>query len=234
MNERGWAGGGCSVPAEEIHAKWGMSGEPQQRSSLEAMERGGLAAASVTVGRARRTAERVLRGSLAPTGTPVIFHVRRVAEASPTFARSVAWLDDALEHSSVSEEELLESGLTDEELRALRLLSRDPDSRSVDLYLSHVAFITHASGSAGEIARAVKRADLADRKRHPNRRADGWNPPYQAAIDLLEKVEAESASSPRPRVADSSKCPSERDKNGNSQLEGDQDHALSTHQSPAR
>lgn len=174
-------------------------------ATVDVMERHGSATARVTVGRARRIAERVHRGSLEATGTPVIFHVRRVAAASPIFARSVAWLHDVLEHSSVSEEELLESGLTDEELRALRLLTRDRDSRSVDLYLSHIAFIARASGSAGEIARAVKRADLADRKRHPNRRADGWHPPYQAAIDLLEKVEAERASSPRLRVADSSK-----------------------------
>jgi hypothetical protein len=173
------------------------------------MERDESAAASVTVGRARRTAERVLRGSLEPTGTPVIFHIRRVAKASPVFAQSVAWLHDVLEQSSVSEEELLESGLTDAELRALRLLTRDRDSRSVDLYLSHIAFIARASGSAGEIARAVKRADLADRKRHPNRRADGWHPPYEAAIHLFEeveaerKVDAEDESVPRPRVADS-------------------------------
>jgi hypothetical protein len=166
------------------------------------MERDGSAAASVTVGRARRIAER-LRGSLEASGTPLIFHVRRVAKASPSFAQSVAWLHDVLEHSSVSEEALLESGLTDEELRAVRLLTRCGLSRSDEDYLAHIRLIARASGSAGEVARAVKRVDLADRTRHPNRRADGWHPPYQAAIGLLENVEAESASSPRPRVASS-------------------------------
>src|SRR5512132_4046643 len=79
-------------------------------------------------GRAKQIAERALRGSLEATGTPLVFHVRRVAKASPIFARSVAWLHEVLENSSVSEEELLTRGLTDDELRALRLLTRDRDS----------------------------------------------------------------------------------------------------------
>ena len=149
------------------------------------------------VGRARRIAEGALRGSLEANGTPVIFHVRRVAKASPIFARSVAWLHDVLEDSSVSEEELLASGLTDEELRALRLLTRGRDSRSAKHYLSHISHIARSSGSAGEIARAVKRQDLADRQRHPNRRPDGWHPPYQAALALLEKEASEPSRDPR-------------------------------------
>jgi hypothetical protein len=155
------------------------------------------------VGQARQIAERAHRDSLEATGVPLIDHVRRVAKGSPVFARSVAWLHDVLEHSSVSEEELLECGLTDEELRALRLLTRPGLSRSDKDYFAHIGHIARASGSAGEMARAVKRVDLSDRKRHPNRRADGWHPPYQAAIGLLEEVEAESASSPRLGVAGS-------------------------------
>jgi len=159
-------------------------------------------APSVRVGRARRIAERALRGSLEANGTPVIFHVRRVAKTSPIFARSVAWLHDVLEDSSVSEEELLASGLTDDELRALRLLTRQRDSRSAEPYLSHISHIARSSGSAGEIARAVKRQDLADRQRHPNRRPDGWHPPYQAALALLENEASEPRRpSSRPPVA---------------------------------
>jgi hypothetical protein len=160
------------------------------------MDPADVAAASVTVERARQSAERALRGSLEPTGTPLIFHVRRVAKASPMFARSVAWLHEALENSSVSEEELLASGLTDDELRALRLLTRERDSRSVKHYLSHISHIARSSGPAGEIARAVKQADLADRQRHPNRRPDGWHPPYQAALALLEEDRSEPGSDP--------------------------------------
>lgn len=155
-------------------------------------------AASARVGRARRIAERTLRGSLDASGKPVILHVRRVAKATPNFARSVAWLHEVLEYSSVSEEELLESGLTDEELRALRLLTRERDSRSAEQYLSHISHIARSSGSAGEIARAVKRQDLADRERHPNRRPDGWHPPYQAALALLEEEGSEPGYQPQP------------------------------------
>jgi len=159
----------------------------------------------VRVGRARRIAERALRGSLDATGEPLIFHVRRVANAAPVFARSVAWLHDVLEKSSVSEEELLATGLTDDELRALRLLTRFSDTRSETDYLAHVGLIVRASGSAGEIARAVKRVDLADRQRHPNRRADGWHPPYRAALALFQEDMSEpgpnSRSAEQPPVA---------------------------------
>ncbi|MFL5907687.1 MAG: hypothetical protein ACJ75Z_08840 [Solirubrobacterales bacterium] len=110
----------------------------------------------------------------------------------------MAWLHDVFEDSSVSEEELLADGLTDEELRALRLLTRDKGNRSENDYFSHVALIARSSGLAGEIARAVKRLDLADRQGHPNLRADGWHPPYQAALALLEEETFESKSDPRP------------------------------------
>ena len=179
----------------------GMSAEQGGQEHISAVGVGAIArdelwAASVRVGRARRIAEGALRGSLEANGTPVIFHVRRVAKSSPDFARSVAWLHDVLEDSSVSEEELLASGLTDEELRALRLLTRGRDSRSAEHYLSHISHIARSSGSAGEIARAVKRQDLADRQRHPNRRPDGWHPPYQAALALLEEETSEPRSDP--------------------------------------
>ena len=164
--------------------------------------------ASVRAERARRIAERAHRGSLDATGEPLILHVRRVAKATPVFARSVAWLHDALEKSSVSEQELLASGLTDDELRALRLLTRLSDGRSESEYLAHVGLIVRASGSAGEMARAVKRADLADRQRHPNRRVDGWHPAYRAALTLLEEDKSEPKSHPRssagPPIADRS------------------------------
>jgi hypothetical protein len=142
---------------------------------------------------------------LEATGEPLVFHVRRVAKATPAFARSVAWIHEVLENSSVSEQELLASGLTDEELRALRLLTRLSESRSEAHYLAHVGRIVRASGAAGEIARAVKQADLADRKRHPSRRADGWHPPYHAALALFENDRSDHKSnpesSPRPPLA---------------------------------
>jgi hypothetical protein len=148
------------------------------------------------VRRARRIAERAHRGSIEASGDPVIAHVGRVAEASPVFARAVAWLHEVLENSSVTEEELLGGGLgiTDEELRALRLLTRFSDSRSEDEYFAHIGHIARASGPAGEIARTVKRRDLADRLGHPNLRPDGWHPPYRAALALLDEPAAQTQS----------------------------------------
>jgi hypothetical protein len=158
------------------------------------------------IGRARRIAERAHRGCLDETGEPLIFHVRRVAKGSPVSVRSLAWLHEVLEKSSVSEEELLAIGLTDDELRALRLLTRVSDGRSEADYLAHIGRIVRASGSAGEMARAVKRVDLADRERHPNLRADGWHPPYSAALALVEEDGLEPRlrpeSSDQPLLAD--------------------------------
>ena len=137
------------------------------------------------VERARRIATRAHRGSVEPTGQPEIAHVSRVAKAAPPAARPVAWLHDVLEHSSIREEELLADGLTDEELRALRLLTRSTESRSHAGYLAHIDLIARSSGPGGDLARAVKRADLEDRVQHPRLRADGWHPPYQLALELL-------------------------------------------------
>jgi len=142
-------------------------------------------AGDVRGGRARRIAERAHRGSLEPTGDPVIAHVSRIAKASPEFARPVAWLHEVFEHSSVREEELLASGLTDDELRALRLLTRSTESRSEPGYLAHIDLIARSSGSAGDLARIVKLLDLEDRLQHARQRPDGWHPPYQLALELL-------------------------------------------------
>jgi hypothetical protein len=106
----------------------------------------------------------------------------------------VAWLHEIFEHSFVSEQELLAAGLTTEELRALRLLTRQIESRSEAEYFAHIGGIARSSGRAGEIARIVKRLDLADRLEHPRLRADGWRPPYRLALDLL--LENESGSWP--------------------------------------
>ena len=259
--DRHWPGSkaGCRVPVGEIAENGASSLGPQLerrqwivgRARRSGAHQAGSRwarsrvtkwmPASVRVERARRIAERTLRGSLEADGTPVILHVRRVAKTSPDFARSVAWLHDVLEDSSVSEEELLASGLTDEELRALRLLTRQRDSRSTKHYLSHVSQIARSSGSAGEIARAVKRQDLADRQRHPNLRPDGWHPPYRAALALLQKEAPEpKRSSSLPPVANplaerTLRSLSRKDRRWRPLLADEiLDHALSAHQLPAR
>jgi hypothetical protein len=127
---------------------------------------------------ARAIAERLLSGIREPGGSPLLAHVRRVAAAAPPEARAVAWLHELLETGAVSEQELLADGLSSDELRALRLLTRPGRSHSDVAYLAHLELIALAAGHSGELARLVKLADLEDRQRHPVVRSDGWAPPY--------------------------------------------------------
>jgi hypothetical protein len=135
--------------------------------------------------RARAFAETLHAGEREPDGTPLLAHVRRVAQMVRADARSVAWLHEALESTGVSEQELLMDGLTGDELRALRLLRRTGDARSDDVYLAHVELIARAAGRSGYLARMVKIADLEDRCLYPRVRRDGWSPPYADGLDLL-------------------------------------------------
>lgn len=155
---------------------------PERPHEIDADE---APAGRMRVERAKRIAERAHRASVEPTGEPVIAHIRRVAKASPPSAKTVAWLHEVFEYSSIQEEELLAGGLTEEELRALRLLSRPTESRSEASYLAHTDRIARSAGQGGDIARAVRRADLEDRMQHPRRRVDGWHPPYQLALEHL-------------------------------------------------
>ena len=144
---------------------------------------------------ARAIAERLHAGHHEEDGTPVIRHVERVAYAVPEEARAVAWLHELLEWTDVTERELLLAGLTDDELRALRLLNRATDSRSVGSYLGHLDLIARAAGSSGRLARIVKTADLQDRCLHPRVRPDGWSPPNARALLLRLGDQAKAAAS---------------------------------------
>ena len=134
---------------------------------------------------AQLLATRVHRGQLQPTGEPLIVHVRRVAAATPEFARSVAWLHEVFEWTSLSEEELLTHGASDDELRALRLLTRTLGGSSESGYLAHVRMIARASGPAGVLARTVKVSDLEDRLRHRGSATGGSRPSYERALQLI-------------------------------------------------
>ena len=134
---------------------------------------------------ARTLAHRLHDGQLDRDGAPMIDHIRRVATAVPRRARTVAWLHETLEHTPISEQALLAEGLSHEQLRAIRLLTRVSDSPSDVIYLGHIERIAQADGPAGEIARTVKRADLTDRALHPATRADGWVPPYTLGLQIL-------------------------------------------------
>ena len=118
-------------------------------------------------------------------GTPLLLHIRRVASSTPADARGLAWLHELLEWTSIAERELLDEGLTHDELRALRLLKRTTDSRSTIAYLGHLRLIAVAAGDSGRLARVVKRADLEDRRQYPHVRRDGWSPPYGHALQVL-------------------------------------------------
>ena len=135
--------------------------------------------------RARVLAERLHAGDCEEDGIPVLEHVRRVALRTPEEARSVAWLHEALEFTAISEQTLLQEGVTSDELRALRLLHRTADTRSDRVYLAYLELIAREAGRAGTLARMVKIADLEDRCLHPRVRPDGWSPPYELGLQLL-------------------------------------------------
>jgi hypothetical protein len=130
------------------------------------------------------------RGQRQPTGEPLIAHVSRVAAATPEFARPVAWLHEIFEWTSVSEEKLLAYGASDDELRALRLLTRTLGGGSEASYLAHITMIARANGPAGMLARAVKVSDLEDRLRHLGPGTGGSRPLYGRALRLILAAEA--------------------------------------------
>ena len=139
----------------------------------------------MNVARAQLLATRAHRGQLQPAGEPLIAHVRRVAAATPELARPAAWLHEVLEWTSVSEEDLLAEGVSDDELRALRLLTRTVGRGSESAYLAHVTMIARADGPAGVLARTVKVSDLEDRLRHPDPGTGGARLPYERALRLI-------------------------------------------------
>jgi hypothetical protein len=97
----------------------------------------------------------------------------------------VAWLHEVFAYTSISEATLLADGLSDDELRALRLLARGEDARSTSIYLAHLELIACAIGPGADIAQIVKRADLADRARNAATPTDAWSPPYELGLEML-------------------------------------------------
>jgi hypothetical protein len=146
--------------------------------------------------RARALAESLHDGQRDEGGAPLIEHVRRVAAVVSRDACVVAWLHEAFEHTSISAQSLLTDGVSTDELRALKLLTRDQDLRSDTGYLAHVQEIADATGAGARIARSVKRADLADRAVHCSTRADGWSPPYELGLALLQRTASARPSAP--------------------------------------
>lgn len=114
-------------------------------------------------------AERIARdahaGIVDRSGTPYIKHVERVAQAAPQWARPLAWLHDTVEDTDVTFEQLADAGLTDVQLAALQLVTRDLDSGVT--YMDWIRQIAAAPGEAGRMARAVKLIDVEDNISRP-------------------------------------------------------------------
>lgn len=140
----------------------------------------------MTTSAARRLAEGVHAGTLDRYGQPLLDHVRRVAAQSPPEARAVAWLHEAFECSDLEPQDLRAAGLAEAQVRAIELLTRTPSGDPAE-YEAHVHRIAQAPGRAGELARAVKRADLRDRLRHQGAcpSTAPARPPYRRALTVL-------------------------------------------------
>lgn len=142
---------------------------------------------------ARRLAERAHGDLREPNGSLILDHVRRVATTVPPFARRVAWLHDALEWAGLRDEDLRAAGLDAEEIAAVQLLTREEGGDDDGAFLAHVAAIARASGRAGGIVRAVKRADMVDRCRNPRDPDADWIPPYERGLALLAEADRTTA-----------------------------------------
>ncbi len=135
---------------------------------------------------ARAFAERVHGRTLDRYGVPLMNHVRRVVADVPAHAKAVAWLHEVLECSHASVGELRRAGASEDEVAAVRLLTRD--TRDEVGYAEHIRSIAEAPGRSGALARTVKRSDLADRLRHQHDASGApgpGRPPYRYALESL-------------------------------------------------
>ena len=106
-------------------------------------------------------------------GERIVEHLDRVAASVPGDARSIAYLHDILEHTDTSIADLEAEGLAPVELEAVRLLTRPPD----ESFEAHTLRIAYAKGPEGQLARAVKLADIEDHVAQGNIPPDrpyGW------------------------------------------------------------
>jgi hypothetical protein len=104
-----------------------------------------------------------------------IERVARVAAAVPPSARTTAWLCDVRGQGGTDAATLRAEGLTVLEEQALDLLTRGDDER----FELHMLRIAHAPGPAGDVARAIARAELDDLLARAAEDPDRWDrPPY--------------------------------------------------------
>lgn len=116
-------------------------------------------------------------------------HLRAVARAvSPGDERIVAWLHDTVEDTPLSLQDLRQLGFPDRVVDAVRLLTHVPGI-SEGSYLDHIAEIRDATTPGAELARVVKRADMAHNA-DPSRGSErdvGWlRRRYERGIAILD------------------------------------------------
>lgn len=115
-----------------------------------------------------------------------INHVARVAESVrlEDAHQRVAWLHDVIEDGDLTDRDL-EARLEAAELDALRLLTHDDPSEPYDRYLRR---IIEAPGRAGDLARAIKEADMLDNLRRCVRDRDSAVAQYGRGLAALWAV----------------------------------------------
>jgi hypothetical protein len=137
----------------------------------------------MSVTEARELAVRAHADQRDRDGSFHIGHVARVAEAvaADDAHRRVAWLHDVIEDSELTAEGLGDR-LAADELDALRLLTHDELEEPYDDYVGR---IIGAPGVAGDLARAIKQADMLDNLRRCARDHDALVAQYGRALAAL-------------------------------------------------
>jgi hypothetical protein len=156
----------------------------------------GAEASWMSVMEARELAVREHADQRDRDGSLHIDHVARVADGVPLAAayQRVAWLHDVLEDSDVTAADL-RGRLPDGELGALVLLTH---SDPAEAYADYIGRIIDAPGAAGEIARAVKQADMLDNLHRCARDQDVAVAQYARGLAGLWATQQTRVTAPKP------------------------------------
>lgn len=136
-------------------------------------------------------ATRAHMGQLDLSGVPYIYHPLRVMEAvrrlGEEYAR-VAVLHDVVEDTDFSLEAVARAvQLTDDETAALDLVTRAPEGDSARItYTDFIIRIGADRSGAGDIARAVKLADIYDNLGRLTPGLKGMEKRYTKALEILD------------------------------------------------
>lgn len=119
-------------------------------------------------------------GQLDRQGRPYAEHILAVTDAVSEAARPVALFHDAIEDRRMTMRELREH-LYRDEMIAVDLLTRPEDVP----YAEYVQGIRDAPGHAGDLAREVKRADLAHNLGRLTPELESLRSRYERALEVL-------------------------------------------------